>query len=211
MLRKLFNSNLSMLMFLLLPVGVVLAYSDYQNRLLESNPEVYGSLYETPKSKRLTKILPDQQQALAENLYFEARGEGYNGMVAVANVVNNRVKDPNFPKTHLEVIYQPKQFSWTNGREPLVIDDEKSWNTALIIANKALNNELPDLSKGARFYANVKNVDTKRHKWVKNYVVLTKIGNHTFMDQPEYVEKHNLLPVKNSNTTKPKNKNVKGT
>ncbi len=38
----------------------------------------------------------------------EARGESYEGQVAVAAVVINRVLDPRFPDTIEEVIYQKK-------------------------------------------------------------------------------------------------------
>lgn len=175
---------------------VVLAYSDYQNRLLESNPEVYGSIYETPKSKRLSKILPDQHEILAANLYFEGRGEGIAGMIAIANVVNNRIKDPEFPNDYYSVITQPKQFSWYSTNNSLVIEDEASWAKAQKLAALAMENKLPDYSNGARFYANVKKVDVKKHKWVKEYVVLNKVGNHTFMDKKEYVQKHKLTSNK---------------
>lgn len=41
----------------------------------------------------------------------EARGESYEGQVAVAAVVINRVLDPRFPDTIEEVIYQKNAFS----------------------------------------------------------------------------------------------------
>jgi hypothetical protein len=202
MLRKLLNSNLSMLMFLLLPVGVVLAYNDYQNRLLESQPEVYGSLYETPKSKRLTKILPDQHEILAANAYAEARGEGFEGMIAVTNVVRHRKNDPEFPKTYYDVITQPNQFSWLNSGKSIVIDDEKSWELAQRVADLELKGKLPDLVNGARFYANPRKVDISRHQWVVKYQPLAEVGRHVYMDKPEYVKTNNLKPLPKTNLSK---------
>lgn len=196
MIRRLLNTNLGILLLVMLPVIAVLAYIDYQNRLLESNPEVYGSEYASISSKRLSKILPDQHEIIAVNAYAEARGEGYVGMVAVTNVVANRVKDPEFPKTYYEVITQPKQFSWRNNTKSIVIDDERSWAMANDIASLALKGKLPDYSNGARFYANVNKVDTKRHEWVTKYTVLNKVGNHTFMDKKEYVKSKSLKPMK---------------
>ncbi|MFB5674292.1 cell wall hydrolase [Paenibacillus terreus] len=47
----------------------------------------------------------------------EAEGEPYEGKVAVANVVLNRLRSANFPDTIREVIYQKAQFSpVANGR-----------------------------------------------------------------------------------------------
>lgn len=202
MLSKLFNSNLSILMLVLLPVGLVLAYNDYQNRLLESQPEVYGTIYETPKPKRLTKILPDQHEILAANAYFEARGEGFEGMVAVTNVVANRVKDPEFPSTYYEVITQPKQFSWLNNGKTFVIEDEASWNLAQRVADLELRGKLPDLVNGARFYANPRKVDISRHEWVAKYQPLAEVEKHVFMDKPQYIKANNLKPLPKTQLSK---------
>ncbi len=51
-------------------------------------------------------------QCMLKNIYHEARGEGVEGMKAVALVTLNRAKQQN--KTVCEVVYQRKQFSWTN-------------------------------------------------------------------------------------------------
>ena len=51
---------------------------------------------------------------LAKNMYFEARGEGIRGMLAVAHVTLNRKKSKRFPDTICEVVYQRHQFSWTS-------------------------------------------------------------------------------------------------
>lgn len=181
---------------------VVLAYNDYQNRLLESTPEVYGTLYETPKSKRLTKILPDQHEILAANLYFEARGEGVDGMIAVANVVRNRVNDPEFPSTYREVITQPKQFSWYSPNTSLTIDDDKSWELAQRIAMQELRGKLPDLVNGARFYANPRKVDISRHQWVAKYQPLAEVGKHVYMDKPDVIKAKGLTPLPKSQLSK---------
>jgi spore germination cell wall hydrolase CwlJ-like protein len=158
----------------------------------------------TISSVMLSPLNPTDEEWIALNAYAEARGEGYDGMVAVTNVVINRVNDREFPNTIKDVIVQPKQFSWLNGNKSRVIEikEEKMYNTALRIGELAVANKLVDYSKGARFYANVAKVDTTRHKWVAEYTILNKVGNHTLMDKPEYVEK---LRVKN----KPLKKQVK--
>ena len=47
---------------------------------------------------------------LSRLVYGEARGEPYQGQVAVAAVVLNRVKSSNFPNTVAGVIYQSGAF-----------------------------------------------------------------------------------------------------
>jgi spore germination cell wall hydrolase CwlJ-like protein len=41
----------------------------------------------------------------------EVGGDNYNGKLAVANVILNRVKSPKFPNTIKEVVFAPGQFS----------------------------------------------------------------------------------------------------
>ena len=56
---------------------------------------------------------------MASNIYFESRAEGEQGKQAVAHVVQNRIKDPKFPKTPCAVIQEGRHFeSWkTKGVE----------------------------------------------------------------------------------------------
>ena len=56
---------------------------------------------------------------MASNIYFESRAEGEQGKQAVAHVVQNRIKDPKFPKTACAVIQEGRHFeSWkTRGVE----------------------------------------------------------------------------------------------
>jgi spore germination cell wall hydrolase CwlJ-like protein len=66
------------------------------------------------------KPLDNQQLfCMAQNIYFEARAEGEQGKQAVAHVVQNRVRDPKFPKTPCGVIQEGRHFeSWkTKGVE----------------------------------------------------------------------------------------------
>ena len=51
---------------------------------------------------------------IAEAVYHEARGEGKQGMVAVANVIMNRTKSRNISPA--AVVQQPRQFSYRGKR-----------------------------------------------------------------------------------------------
>lgn len=57
-------------------------------------------------------------QLLARAINGEARGEPYEGQVAVGAVILNRVKHSSFPNTVAGVIYQPRSiyscFRWSN-------------------------------------------------------------------------------------------------
>ena len=48
----------------------------------------------------------DDKKCLTENIYFEARGQGQAGWLAVAQVTQNRVDDRRFPNTICEVVKQ---------------------------------------------------------------------------------------------------------
>ena len=51
-----------------------------------------------------------EQDLLAALIYCEARNQPYEGQVAVAAVVMNRVRHSSWPNTITEVIYQSGQF-----------------------------------------------------------------------------------------------------
>lgn len=48
----------------------------------------------------------DPQTCMAEAMYFEARGEGWRGMLAVGVVIRNRVAHPGYPSTICGVVRQ---------------------------------------------------------------------------------------------------------
>lgn len=64
-----------------------------------------------------------QLTCLADNAYFEARGEGKAGWQAVTNVVFNRMDNRKFPNTACEVVKQRRgsicQFSWVCERDSI--------------------------------------------------------------------------------------------
>ena len=55
-----------------------------------------------PDAARMARAKPTHRReldCLTQAVYFEARGESARGQQAVATVILNRVKNPNFPKT----------------------------------------------------------------------------------------------------------------
>lgn len=108
---------------------------------------------------------------LARLIHGEARGEPYEGMVAVGAVVLNRVEDSRFPNTIAGVIYQKGAFDVvTDGQINLVPS-----NTAYKAARDALNGWDP--SYGCIYYYNPA---TATSKWIWSRPLVVKIGNHNF-------------------------------
>lgn len=68
-------------------------------------------IYEEGTSAPYYDASYDEVMMLAAILYCEARGEPYQGILAVGTVVMNRVADPRFPNTIEGVILSPGQFS----------------------------------------------------------------------------------------------------
>lgn len=108
---------------------------------------------------------------LARLVYGEARGEPYEGQVAVAAVVLNRVKSSSFPNTISGVIYQ-------NGAFNVVADGQINLtpnSTAKKAAQDALNGWDP--SYGSIYYFNP---STATNKWIWSRPHVITIGKHRF-------------------------------
>ena len=108
---------------------------------------------------------------LAKLVYAESRGEPYEGQVAVASVVLNRVKSSSFPNTIAGVIYQEGAFSVvSDGQINLAPND-----TAKKAAQDAINGWDP--SYGAIYYFNP---STATNKWIWSRPLTVVIGKHRF-------------------------------
>jgi len=108
---------------------------------------------------------------LAKCVYSEARGEPYVCQVAVAAVILNRVKSPDFPNTLSGVIYQPWAFTAVNDGQIKLEPD----NTAYQAAQDALNGWDP--TYGCLFYYNPAKATSK---WIFSRKTVTTIGKHVF-------------------------------
>ena len=114
-----------------------------------------------------------ETQLLARAINGEARGESYEGQVAVGAVILNRTKNPNFPKTIAGVIYQPGAFTAVDdGQINVPIDSSSSVMKA---ARDALDGWDP--TDGCIYYWNPA---TATSSWVWSKQVIKKIGKHSF-------------------------------
>jgi spore germination cell wall hydrolase CwlJ-like protein len=123
---------------------------------------------------------------LAIGVWMEARGEPYEGKLAVAYTMMNRVRDTRWPDTVSDVLMQAWQFSWANPGDPnrLLLDDI-NWNDTTFdesykAACTAYYLILPDVTHGANHYINPKAVK-KLPSWYDRNKIVRIIGNHEFL------------------------------
>ena len=108
---------------------------------------------------------------LANIISAEARGEPFEGQVAVGAVVLNRVEHPSFPDTLPGVVYQPGAFTAiTDGQINVAVAE-----SARKAAREALAGSDP--SGGALYYYNP---DKTSNKWIRTRPVIKRIGAHLF-------------------------------
>ena len=108
---------------------------------------------------------------LARVIHGEARGEIYEGQVAIAAVVLNRVKHASFPSTIAGVIYQNGAFTAVDDGQINLSPGESSYRAA----RDALNGWDP--TGGAIYYYNPR---TATNQWIRSRPIIRTIGKHVF-------------------------------
>jgi len=126
-----------------------------------------------PKVMRNGKVKVSERELelLARLVYAEGRGEPYEGQVAIAAVVLNRVASPQFPHSVREVIFAPQAFS------PVRNDSlsQKSNESTRKAVRDAVNGIDP--THGSLYFFNP-NTATSKWIWTRQQTVV--IGNHSF-------------------------------
>jgi len=157
-------------------------------------PEIYN-FSDTTEPEVIEAKPVDQKQlkCLAENIYFEAKGESLNGQAAVARIVMNRITH-GFASTPCNVIHQFTyvtkineetldtyrvkmcQFSWVCEGKPKPNPNDPKYIKALDIAHDVLAYDAYEdvLPRTALFFHNL----TVDPLWP--YKQVAKIGNHIF-------------------------------
>jgi spore germination cell wall hydrolase CwlJ-like protein len=144
-----------------------------------------------PKDREKQKAIAQRRVQLAEEnclaraVYFEARSESELGQVAVAKVILNRVKDPEYPKTICGVVYQGSgrrnscQFSFACDGLPDDVKSAKSWAQAKRVAKMTIAGDakVAALTTATNYHA-----DYVNPKWAKSMKRLVKIGRHIFYE-----------------------------
>ncbi|KAB3529277.1 spore cortex-lytic enzyme [Alkaliphilus serpentinus] len=113
----------------------------------------------------------DDINLLARTIHAEAKGEPYEGKVAVGAVILNRIRNAAFPNTMAGVVYQPCAFEPTkNGAINQAPNDE-----AFRAARDALNGWDP--TGGAIYFWNPA---TATSRWIWTRKITLRIGKHVF-------------------------------
>jgi N-acetylmuramoyl-L-alanine amidase len=132
---------------------------------------------------------PTEKACMQVNLFFEARGESYRGMQAVAAVTYNRTESKAYKGSVCQVVFAPRQFSWTHQQpydkilalldgdtKNLTAKDKQRFQVALDIASKPRVEFLKILPRDVLHYHSV-----KVNPYWKNYKVkVATIGKHVF-------------------------------
>ncbi|PYF05811.1 N-acetylmuramoyl-L-alanine amidase [Ureibacillus chungkukjangi] len=110
-------------------------------------------------------------QLMANAVYGEARGEPYEGQVAVAAVILNRLESAEFPNTISDIIFQPGAFT--------AVADGQIWLTPNARAKEAVLDAMNgwDPTENALYYFNPK---TATSKWIWSRPQIKQIGEHIF-------------------------------
>lgn len=149
----------------------------------------------TPPVDTSVEFFPDRVTSLTKQkeltlltmcIYGEARSEPYQGKLAIASVVMNRVSLGGwYGNSVKEVLLKPYQFSCFNRRDPnfpkLFKPQQKLWNLCFKAAWNAYSKLSQDPTDGANHYC--------RHDisppWIKRMKKTKRIGDHEFFRFPQ--------------------------
>jgi spore germination cell wall hydrolase CwlJ-like protein len=121
--------------------------------------------------------LDEELSCIATAVYFEARGEPFDGQLAVAQVVINRARSGRYPPSYCNVVRQPWQFSFVRGgRFPPVDMSSPSWSYAQAITRIASNRLASALPTDVLWY----HADYVAPVWGRRLSRVEKIGAHIF-------------------------------
>ena len=119
---------------------------------------------------------------LTQAVYYEARGEGRDGMKAVAQVVLNRVRHPAFPKTICGVVFQGAargsgcQFSFTCSGVMRGGVNRAAWDRARAVASGAMSGSV-FASVGNATHFHTTGVSPT---WRNSLIQVSQVGSHLF-------------------------------
>ncbi|OWZ84714.1 cell wall hydrolase [Natranaerobius trueperi] len=138
---------------------------------LEKSVSTTKTVTRKSSSDQRISVSDYERQLMAHAVYSEARSEPYEGQVAVASVIINRVRDDRWPNNVEGVIFEPWAFS--------PVHDGTFWlqpnQTAYDAVDDALNGWDP--SQEAVFFYNPV---TSTSNWIFSRTTITQIGQHVF-------------------------------
>lgn len=139
----------------------------------------YPSTFAPPSTLQAATVryTAEEVDLLARLVTAEAEGEPYLGQVAVAAVVLNRVKSPQFPDSITGVIYETYEGGKIYAFSP--VQNGRIYRPATASAKQAVWEALggADPTNGALYFYNPV---ASTSRWITTRTVATRIGNHVF-------------------------------
>lgn len=126
---------------------------------------------ENNEQQAVINLNDEQVMLLSKLVAGEARGESYEGQVAVAAVVINRVKDSRFPDSLEGVIYQKNAFSVVKNGTIYTQPTSSTYRAA----QEAIYGKDP--TNNAIYFWNP---DISTCNWINTLNPHLRIGNHVF-------------------------------
>jgi spore germination cell wall hydrolase CwlJ-like protein len=159
------------------------------NLALAPKPDNLSKSFKLQSAEKKQSVLRRRIQLAEENclaraVYFEARSESEVGQMAVAKVILNRVKSPNYPKSICGVVYQGSnrrnscQFSFACDGLPDDVRQPGAWSQAKSVAQRAVAGDT-QLGKGMNL-ATSYHADYVTPRWARSLRKVVKIGRHIF-------------------------------
>jgi spore germination cell wall hydrolase CwlJ-like protein len=156
---------------------------------IAAKPDDIEKSFKLPKAEKQKviaqrRVRQAEENCLARAVYFEARSETALGQMAVAKVILNRVKAPNYPKSICGVVYQGSnrrnscQFSFACDGQADDVRQPAAWEQAKTVARRAIEGDKKIASQlnGALFY----HADYVKPKWSRSMRKVMKVGRHIF-------------------------------
>lgn len=135
-------------------------------------------------------VKEQERKCLTNALWYEARGEGEAGILAVAAVIENRKEHQDYPSTYCGVIHQRKQFSYVALNKPdvesieqrLKASDRVAYMQVSDIADKMVEGRFePVLHHSVLWYTKA----SVHNYWTKTKTATARIGQHVFYRDKE--------------------------
>jgi N-acetylmuramoyl-L-alanine amidase len=159
----------------LISSGEILQIPDNLEELALLSTDAAKVSAETNIQNSPISVSNEEKDLLARIVEAEAKGEPYEGKVAVATVVLNRLESPDFPNSITEVINQVVGDSYAftpvqNGEinKPASEESVRAAEEALTRTNR--------LDEAVFFY----NPEIATDDWIRSRSVIKTIGNHVF-------------------------------
>jgi spore germination cell wall hydrolase CwlJ-like protein len=145
----------------------------------------FGGTAITPSQEELlAQVFLQQGNCLADAMYYEARGEGRGGEMAIAEVVYNRMRSGYYPRTICSVVYEGSglhtgcQFSFTCSGDMARRKSAVVWRRTQRLALQIVTGivQLGDTTGGALSF----HAEAVQPSWSDTMARTTQIGHHIF-------------------------------